>query len=483
MALKAAAETHPLSFEPYTLTPLDWVNLPIHVPLVFVFTPPSIPAGVEALEHGISRLVAQLPFLAGNVVLHPGNGGSVEPPSDKYLEEDPVIRIETHPQSISIIHEPNFGFNDSLSSDTFLPIPMSLNVKEISPVIRFCINVMTDGLILCISIHHAAMDGLGVMNIVRMIGLCCASPGKPRLPVSPLTEASVRARLSNISTDGSFMDMQSYGPDHWSQSRLISCEFLFSAKRIRQLGILCNVALKQSCLEKDAGNGDRKSVNELSTSDVFSALLWLCTTRARSRAQLLSPPSNTYATETTRLGVAVSIRDIRDILKPPIPLTYLGNAMVVASDTHVRHEMEAPRATTATSIDKDEVLVLANLASKVRHTIQVVDGHYVRQVVRHIKASQDCQDASFYFPDTFVTNLRLLDLRQWDFGPVLGQIVNFDHLETRINGLCSIHPRCGGTSGESPWKVRVNLEPEAMDRLRGDALIRWAAEKDTACKL
>lgn len=481
MANTVTTETLPLSsFEPYDLTPLDCVNLPIHVSAAFVFTPANIPAGAEALERGISRLIAQLPFLAGNVVLHWGSGGTVKPPSDQYLKENPMIKVQVHSKSVSVIRKPNFGFDDSVSSDSFLPIPFSLKSRKISPVIRFCINIMTDGLILCTSFNHAAMDGLGVMNVVRMIGSCCASPSTPRLPVSPDTEASVRARVSKITTNGSFMDMESYGPHHWSESRFTSCEFRFPAKRIHQLARLCNAVLHQPFLQRQSRDGVIEPANELSTSDVFSALLWFCMTRARPRAQ--SPSPNSYATDTTRVSVAVSVRDV---LKPPIPPAYIGNAIVVASDTHACQEMVDTRATTATnsSIDKDEISLLANLASKIRHILHAADDQYVRQVVTNINSSQDRQDESYYFPDTFVTNLRLLDMRRWEFGPELGKIMNYDHLETRINGLCSVSPRCGETSGEPPWMIRVTLEPEAMGRLREDALIRWASDEKTACKL
>ncbi|KAI9036159.1 uncharacterized protein KD926_002247 [Aspergillus affinis] len=479
--MTATTEPQPLSsLEAYNITALDCVNLPIHVPVAFVFTPVGIPAAVEALERGISRLVAQLPFLAGNVILNPGNGGVVRPPSDKYLEGSPIVCTQVHPKSISVLHEPNFGFNDGISCDYFLPVPISLQTQDRSPVIRFRINVMTDGLILCVSFHHAAMDGLGVMNVIRMVGLCCASHNMPRLPVSCLTEATVRSRVLNITTSGSFMSMEGYGPHHWSHLRLTSCELRFPAKRVHQLGKLCNDILNKLVLEKQASNKDARKMNELSTSDVFSALLWLCGTRARSGVRSQSTSSGASAADTTRLSLAVNIRGI---IKPPIPLSYLGNAMVVASDTHARQEMKAPRTTTATAIDHDELRLLTDLASKIRHIIQGVDHEYVCQVMKHIKQSQDRQDASFYFPETFVTNMRLLNLHRWEFGPELGKVVNFDHLDTRINGLCSILPRCQGKFEDPPWKVRVVLEPEAMQRLREDGLIRWAAKEGMPGKL
>lgn len=468
------------SFEPYNLTPLDCVNLPIHVPVAFVFTPASIPAGVESLERGISRLIAQLPFLAGNVVLHPENGGTVEPSGDRYLERNPIVRLQTHSKSICILHEPNFGFDNGLSSNSFLPIPIALKAEQTSPVIRFCINVMTDGIILCISFHHASMDGLGLMNVMKMLSKCCASPDTPRLPVTPVTEASVRARVSKIATNGSFMDMEGYGPHHWSQTCLTSCEFRFPANRVCQLGKLCNAVLNQPLSKKPVKTDKMGSYNELSTGDVFSALLWLCGTRARSRACLQSHSPNPFTTDTTRLSVAVNIRPI---LEPPLPLSYIGNAIVVASDIHARHELEASRTTTATSIDKDELVVLANLAAQIRQLIQTVDSQYAYQVIKHIRGSQERQDASFYFPDTFVTNIRLLDLRRWNFGPKLGKVANFDQLETRINGLYSILPRYGEDSGDSPWKVRVILEPEVMERLRADGLIQWVANEEISSKL
>ncbi|KAK1150264.1 hypothetical protein N8T08_000166 [Aspergillus melleus] len=97
--------------------------------------------------------------------------------------------------------------------------------------------------------------------------------------------------------------------------------------------------------------------------------------------------------------------------------------MVVTSDTHARDEMKASGTTTATSIGKDELRLLANLAFKIRHIVQGVGDQYVRQVMQHIKQSQDRQDASFYFPETFVTNTRLLNLHRWEFGSDLGKVV------------------------------------------------------------
>ncbi|THD00057.1 hypothetical protein EYZ11_000509 [Aspergillus tanneri] len=104
---------------------------------------------------------------------------------------------------------------------------------------------------------------------------------------------------------------------------------------------------------------------------------------------------------------------------------------------------------------------LVDLAAEIHHNIQTIDHHPL---------------TAFYLPDFIVTNLRLAPppLRKWDWGKSLSSIVDFHHLERRESVDSVPSYRCVSESqrdGTPLWRVRVNLDPVAMERLQQDRLL------------
>ena len=63
-----------------------------------------------------------------------------------------------------------------------------------------------------------------------------------------------------------------------------------------------------------------------------------------------------------------------------------------------------------------------------------------------------------------------MNFYNFDFGPILGKICDFDLPETRMNGLAWVLPaRFEGAR----WEVRMTLGREMMESLRKDPLFSW----------
>ncbi|KAA8652168.1 uncharacterized protein ATNIH1004_001072 [Aspergillus tanneri] len=151
--------------------------------------------------------------------------------------------------------------------------------------------------------------------------------------------------------------------------------------------------------------------------------------------------------------------------KPPqrVSHCYVRNCMAIASPTHSRGDINIAHVSTTitTTIDTADLHPLVDLAAEIHHNIQTIDHHPL---------------TAFYLPDFIVTNLRLAPppLRKWDWGKSLSSIVDFHHLERRESVDSVPSYRCVSESqrdGTPLWRVRVNLDPVAMERLQQDRLL------------
>jgi hypothetical protein len=408
-----------------------------------------------------------------------------------------MLKIKQHAQCIS---SHNFNVNtpvissDDLFNSHYIPLPFCIAASEPQPLLRLQANVMTDGIILCLSFHHFAIDGLGISSILQSLSECCRNPDPlpGRLSTSPEIEMQSRTRIVQSTNENHLAMYGGYGSYTWKAAPSsdleapVSRRFCLSSEKLRRLREACNAIMYggdyQACRIHLSSSQNDASRQGFSNNEIVTALIWLCGMRARSHATLMEKNESLLADRDSSLLFPVDVRKILDI-----PRTYIGNAVVTTTSTyHFKvtelHDTEPLVFNTVTSelhgFSPRDITVLINLALSVQKSVQSVSLDYVQNVISHIMASKD-----WYFPakpgDLSVSSLRRIRIYDMDFGTCLGNPCDFDIPDNRTNGLGWIMPPRSDSSARflryqnrGFWEVRLSLKPVAMESFMNDTLWR-----------
>jgi hypothetical protein len=465
------------TFEPYVLTPWDHCIPPVHLAAFLTFRLDKPSNAIPVLEAGITRLINLLPFLGGNVASStriPGkeNVLEVQPSTQAFTMQHPVLKIRHHKQSIFPTKSSPTVSYDRILNDDFIPIPFALAGEDPSPVFRFQANLMLDGIILCFNFHHTALDGVGVVNVIEALATCCQ--GSSSLRTSPEQEQEARqtifkaASTTNIITkphEDCPPHLWEFTPSSTSQDPA-SRKLVLDAGKIAKLKKLCSALLQRQ--------SDTQPVR-ISSNTVVTAVIWLCFIRARF-GQLATTEEPIPANSCALLAC-----ESRSIIQPKIPAAYMGNAIIVKeaytplgpimSSTYTK---VTPTSRTSIHI-QDDIHLLANIASSVHAALQSATNEHIHEVISKVAASDDW--TSPVRPgDVNFSSLRSFKIYEIDFGPCLGKVQDFDLPENRIPGATWVLPSRYGQS--SPWEVRLTLEPDVMEKVQKDILMKWVGSSE-----
>ncbi|KAE8371808.1 transferase family-domain-containing protein [Aspergillus bertholletiae] len=488
------------SFKPYVLTPLDHSTAPTHFSFFVSFLCQHPTSGLSVLEKGVQRLNTLLPFLSGNLVPSirlkgKKNAFEVQPTDPSHLNKLPMLKIKQHAQCISP-HNANMNTPalspDDLFNSRYMPLPFCIPASEPQPLLRLQANVMTDGIVLCLSFHHFAVDGLGLSSIMQALSECCRNPDQSpeRLSTSPEREAQSRTRIFQSTNESHQAMYDGYGSYLWKAAPSadlgapISRRFCLDTEKIRRLREACTTTINTGNHQAHRINpsGANASGQGFSNNEVVTALIWLCGMRARSRATSIEGDRSSLADRNSSLLFAADVREILGI-----PSTYMGNAIVTPTSTyHFKgtelHDVDPLMLDSETSdlheFNPNDITLLANLALSVQKEFHSINLNYVQNVISHIMASKD-----WHLPanpgDLSVSSLRRVRVYDMDFGPCLGTPYDFDIPDNRTDGLGWITPprsdssaRLIGYQSRGFWEVRLSLNPVAMYFLRSDRLWR-----------
>jgi hypothetical protein len=482
--------TIPPTFEPYLLTPLDYLPPPMHMTAFLTFLVDDTARAIAVLTAAVSQLGGHLPFLTGSVVSSsassPGreNVREVRPSTSTMLDQYPMLSIKHHfHQRISAIGQGQKVCYDDIFTEEYLPLPLDIAATAASPVYRFQANILEDGIILCGSAHHMAVDGIGQCLVLEALASCCRAPGSDLSPQDFLTTPAAEKKTRNLILQAAASAGaenkgtgagQTWGrPLPGASQEPISRKFVLSPDRISQLKILCGSHPPR----------DMNSDNTLSRNDLVLALIWLCVIRART---LLASPGE----RTVRSSLSTAI-DVRAALRPRLPSTYMGNAVMTiplvspfpnteivdSNDSSLLGKLSEPTLGTlavgsCTAINASDLSHLAQLALLIRRGNASVDDIYLRQHLAQIHASADWSISAASRPAEFgQSSLRTIGTYRLDFGAVLGRVKDFDVPDPRFQSAAWILP---ARYKDAPWDVRLVLEPEAILLVRQDPLFRWA---------
>ncbi|PWY75655.1 hypothetical protein BO83DRAFT_310430 [Aspergillus eucalypticola CBS 122712] len=443
----------PPSFEPFTLSPLDHIVPPIHLFAYLTFKPDSPSDAIPVLQNGILRLLHALPFLSGNIVTveelnGKQNSMQITPADASTFHQSPMLKVVHHAAKTSAVE------GDDAQHANFVPIPIHLPNTDPSPVLRFQANVMTDGLVLCVTFNHRMMDGLGVVAIFDSLAACCrgdsAFTGMTAQLQKKLQLTSMRS-----STPYNIRDEIKAEPKILSSPK--SRKFALSSEKISMLKQKCN-----SMFSTTSGQTLKPNLTNL---DILTALIWISVARAK---QALSPttPKDTPST----LSCVV---DIRSILRPKLG-TYIGNALMRAKC------VLSTRSTSGKTPDPiADISLIHEVALQIRNEIRSITTEQATSYVSHINTLDDWSSLQAQRPELVVSSIRHFNPYGLNHGTVLGPVVTFDIPDPRLNGVCWIMPARPGSGGakKTPlWEVRIVLEEPVMECLKREPLFCWASD-------
>ncbi|PWY66419.1 hypothetical protein BO70DRAFT_270571, partial [Aspergillus heteromorphus CBS 117.55] len=458
------------TFEPYTLTALDHLLMPTYVCLLPIFRVKEPSACIPILEAGIARFFAEFPFLAGTVTKVSGHADKsnvlqVRPPTEAFLDEYPFVKVKHHSERISHMSCVR-GLHEDL-----IPIPYETPTGYPTPGLRFQIGVMKDGVVLCVQWHHRLMDGVGCAIAIECLARCCCSPQAARIKflTSPREQKAMREQIQQSTRSGVKSQSQAhvgaYGPFGYRYlPSQISVNYVFNPKRVETLESVCN----------DGPRGSSPSSNAhapLTSDDVVTTLIWLCATRARHKA---SESVSSAGLQTSSLMRYV---ECRRALQPPLPLTYMGNAI----GTGISHctiedcglgNRDIILVNGRPEVSPETGRCLRRLASMATVTKQSVAHDFVSGILARMHSTTDWDSCTLTPVDVSVSSLRKLPLYGLDFGPTLGRVVDVEVLESVLHGQCAIKP-AKGRGPDVPWEVRMAFPSEVLARLEEDELFRW----------
>ncbi|PIG83863.1 O-acetyltransferase [Aspergillus arachidicola] len=474
------------SFKPYVLSPLDHAMACFYLTSIITFSLQDPTRGIPVLEAGVSQLVSKLPFLGGNLIwtTHPDSTrvtGEIHPPNEATWNTYPMLKVKYHAGKYKSM---SYGRGqcdvisyDHLCREEFLPLPFEIVLAETSPVLRFQANVLEDGIILCASFHHNAIDGKGMQTIMEALAACCRNPTNVQqneLPTDPISEAVCRRRLSAAAspTPDAFVVRRGKNcaiptaPEQGLQAPITRL-LVLSGEKVIQLKRMCNAFVRNEARGEVRSSEVDRPTPALSSNDIISALMWLCVRRSqvRSDPRVLERAKSTFSFPA----------DARMIIPQDLRSTYIGNCVVSATVESPFSIEDAIKSSSATVSAPDEInlSLIVSLALTIRSKFKSMDRKYVRNFISSIGTGNHAMLTAGN-ADFALSNLRHMGFYELNFGPVIGRPAFTDMPDPRMKNQAWVLPdRHPGHNGRSPWEIRITLDPMVMECLLADKLFQW----------
>ncbi|OJJ71574.1 hypothetical protein ASPBRDRAFT_126150 [Aspergillus brasiliensis CBS 101740] len=444
------------------LSPLDHIPAKLFLPYILYFDTADTQAALSTLQKGIDKLISQLPWLAGDVILHsepdgPKNRMHIAPPSIP-LSEVPMLKIKV------------FDGDEDFRShpiQSYLPLPTFIPAYQQRPVLRFQANVFPGKLIVAMSFWHSVFDGTGAGVILEAVAECCKSINEELttnlVRTIAETHADLRKEVSNFPSKcitrldhsvelGTPVFDPNISTEQWNamESALASTvetkRYTFSPEKVAKVKDICVQLMPQL----------RSSV-WISSNDVITATLAICVDRVLH-------PDRADKTQTADFLMAV---DLRNRVDPPLPETYLGNSIFPVHDDIYFKEMAGQTG------DDADLLHLAQLALRVRTKLASMDETLMYSASAAVTDYEDWTKVEAGPAGIIVTSWRGLKVFSLDFGAGLGHIVDFEPGLTLVPGGCIFLPSRTSQekSGSTPmWEVCITLKAGDSQALEKDPL-------------
>ncbi|KAI9927274.1 hypothetical protein ASPWEDRAFT_165836 [Aspergillus wentii DTO 134E9] len=474
---------HP-SFEPFILSPLDHVisKIVLKSYLSFHCNDPSQAAAV--LQAGIADLVSHLPFVAGcmsSTTLPNGkqNATLVSPPTAAFLEHVPMVVVKHHNQCLTPDNAtpdcPLVDYEAMNGDTTFF---RAVDPPAVNIMVRWQINVLKDGIILGSSFHHQFVDGKALVQLHETLGAFCRrASGEKNVIISTGVRIQEAARRqieqnttsSNVDLDGAYASRPMMPLPRELLANAVSEKLYFSSSKVKELKNRFN-----SLLSRDPTKA------KLSSNDVVTALIWLCACRARLQAL----PAEQRQQAASNGSVIMTVADVRSMMSPPLPDTYIANAIAMTTCSHSLNLAQKGNL----DAHQQDLSDLFQIALQVQKGLRKITPDYVRGLITQQLNSDNWGSFRFRYAELMVSNMRYMPFVGIDFGSVLGKSKVYDMPKNPFDGICWVLPAPCDARGlsmtEEPWRIRLTLQREAMKELLQDRLYQWiSTEKPIQAKL
>ncbi|KAI9372766.1 hypothetical protein BJX61DRAFT_552704 [Aspergillus egyptiacus] len=442
------------TFDPIGLTPIDHITAKVFLPYMLYFTSKNPQAAAQALENGITALIAKIPWLAGDVVIHtqPETRAFIHPPATS-PRENPTLTVK---------HFDNDADFRTHPTKAYLPIPLFVPASQPRPVLRFQANLFPTKVALVMSFNHMVFDGSGAATVLQALSECCRESDPASMPVTQTIARDAIALRHEVSTWPSkclerLDHSLELGPplfdsnisiEQWGamESSIASVSetrrVRFSAEKVARLKAVCTSLSRPGSHRESASES-----SPFSSNDLITAALGLAIDRTMR-------PSRTPIDAQPHIFM---VADLRRRITPPLPDTYVGNMIYPIWRPIPIQDMNPARA------DSD-LHALTTLAGSLRTALT----DSVNTALAYSVSATVAQDGDWFRcegkpADVVMTSWRHLKVFSLDFGPALGYIEDFESGFVMMPGACIVLPErrreTKSESGKLDWEVSVTLRP------------------------
>lgn len=444
------------------LTLIDQIMPPAYTRMILCLSLPSgtdNPDIIRILRQGLKTTVSDIPILSGEVKWASSS-------KQKGLR---AIHVGSHPELIiKDLTASHLGFADlhaehfppsELDGDVLCAQPGFPQQRTDLPVLAIQANFIEGGLLLVICIYHLALDGAGIITVLKVLAENCRNfrdpigqtSSKVQLPAelfdrSPLMHGSGHG-LRSEHPEYAVLPSSPAGPPPFLLKATQSAIFYLSPSAL--------AALKAAACPVNCTQNTPTDFNWISTHDGISALVWRSVLAATYAANKIS------ADVLTSFSLAVDGRARSD---PPLRPDWLGNASLYS-----RADSPLP-----TLLAPDN---FADLAVAVRKSIAKVDSAHIKDVIQLLTS---LPDISLIMPyclgdilgtHAFVTSWWSMSLYDIDWESALGGTCESIRVPDKglMPGLQIVLPRVEESRGGG-CEIMIVLEEEVMQRLREDEM-------------
>lgn len=387
------------------LSPLD-LHLPdVHIHEILCFQTSSSYGKIQqVLTSSLQKAIEHIPLLASSLVLDTETSLPIISPPHHTTRDILTFYDLSERLSYSALQRVDFQL-DECNPTTAPPVeylslnrpqPDGLCKKGRTDVFAVAAVMVEGGVVLAVFVNHMAVDAVGLGVILRTWAECCAGDV---LECVSLEREGVAKRLG-IQEDEVTKEVGELGVglrveqeeehEEIEQPTLLMPEELdqiilhFTASALADLKATLNKELELQLSPHDLTQHDGTTcppqLTHLTTNSALTALLWCTITACR-----LQSPSTCNDRTVTSITVPVNLRPR---LTPPLPPTYIGNAVAAASPSASR-ELVVRGAT--------DIKALAQVAQVVQEAVRAIDGDHVhrcfeRESIHHDYTDNDNDD-------------------------------------------------------------------------------------------
>ncbi|KAL4985078.1 transferase family-domain-containing protein [Aspergillus falconensis] len=437
------------------LTPLDLTSGGGYIPVIYTFkTVEPAPTVLQTLQHGLNKLVTQLPWLSGHVVPTTSDGKRrLQIEFDLNAPAPAIIDKGTIEASYAALAAQGMPADAIPTSVCPLPFPFIPDFMVLSDraetvmaasIFRFADG---EGAGLCVFLHHRTVDARGVCEVMRLWAehTTSAEPAftaqsRPRQIQLAKALAVDLATLESIPLDGLFALRPEFSrvplplPMPTELPPCTSKVFSIPIARVEEIK-------------------KQLDVKSPTTNTIISALLWSAVIRARAQRD------HSIAGKQSRLVSVVNGRSRISETLSTRDTPYFGNLVFPAVTNLPAKSLGIGPADTE----------LAKICAAISeaHSPARINPRYMAEVYALAERVDDYRSLHAGPFDLTITSWADLDIHQIDFGPGLGMSTFTRVPYMEADGVAIMLPRRRGAVGEMV-EVLVMLRRDDMAVLEGD---------------